>query len=98
MMPHYTEPSTPVATITHIDQKVTDNATRDADHITTITGNGSASESLPYWLVNVPRSEWPAECPEFLRDLVPKSIKCLSTPDEAYKRQDWELVKQIVGQ
>jgi len=97
MMPHYNEPSTPAETITDIDQKVTDADTRDVDDIPTVNDDSSPG-SLPYWLVNVPRSEWPAECPEYLRDLVPKSIKCLSTPDEAYKRQDWELVKEIVGQ
>ncbi|KAL1848600.1 hypothetical protein Plec18170_007910 [Paecilomyces lecythidis] len=97
-MPHYNEPSTPAATITDIDQKVTDADPRDVGNTpTVVNGDSSSPESLPYWLVNVPRSEWPAECPEYLRDLVPKSIKCLSTPDEAYKRQDWELVKEIVG-
>ncbi|KAJ9245982.1 hypothetical protein DTO027B5_7573 [Paecilomyces variotii] len=96
-MPHYNESSTPAETIADIDQKVTDADPSDVDNNIPTVNDDSSPGSLPYWLVNVPRSEWPAECPEYLRDLVPKSIKCLSTPDEAYKRQDWELVKEIVG-
>lgn len=51
---------------------------------------------LPYWLVNVPRSQWTAECPSYLRDTSQKNIEVLSTPDEQYRRQGWELVKEIV--
>ena len=64
---------------------------------TEITTSPSA-ESLPYWLVNVPRAEWPAECPDFLRDLPAKSILCLSTPDELYQRQKWDFVKESIGE
>ena len=53
--------------------------------------------SLPYWVVNVPRENWPSECPEFLRDQPLKNIKTLSTPDELYQRQGWEEVKRIIG-
>ncbi|KAA8647370.1 hypothetical protein EYZ11_008545 [Aspergillus tanneri] len=56
-----------------------------------------SSESLPYWLVNVPPAERPAECPEFLRNISEKNIAILSTPDERYQRQGWELVKEIVA-
>ncbi|KGO77275.1 Protein of unknown function DUF3605 [Penicillium italicum] len=55
------------------------------------------SETLPYWLVNLPRSQWTTECPSFLRDQSQKNIRCLSTPDHLYTRQDWELVKEITG-
>ncbi|OJJ46969.1 hypothetical protein ASPZODRAFT_25055 [Penicilliopsis zonata CBS 506.65] len=71
---------------TSIDQeKEKDNLPTGADVLT-----------LPFWLVNVPRSEWPEECPGFLRDLPLKSIRCLSTPDELYQRQGWETVTEIV--
>ncbi|BCR94391.1 GIG1 family protein [Aspergillus luchuensis] len=55
-----------------------------------------APKTLPYWLVNVPRSQWTAECPSYLRDTSQKNIEVLSTPDEQYRRQGWELVKEIV--
>ncbi|KAI1911376.1 hypothetical protein LOZ61_003899 [Ophidiomyces ophidiicola] len=51
---------------------------------------------LPYWLVNVPREEWPSECPEFLRDLPEKSIRVLATPDSEYVRLDWPAVRHFV--
>ncbi|EAW11381.1 GIG1 family protein [Aspergillus clavatus NRRL 1] len=59
-------------------------------------GGSNLANTLPYWLVNVPRTQWPADCPAFLQDLPAKSIAILSTPDEQYKRQDWETVKEIV--
>lgn len=58
--------------------------------------SNQAPESLPYWLVNVPHADRPAQCPGFLRDICQKNIEILSTPDEQYQRQDWGLVKEIV--
>lgn len=77
-------PSTPAAAITAIDEKLT-------------TVDAPESISLPYWLVNVPPDQWPAECPDFLRDLPPKNVMILSTPDEHYKRQGWEEVQDIIS-
>lgn len=57
-----------------------------------------ASDQLPYWLVNIPRSQWPSECPDYLRDLPAKSIRILSTPDAIYERQSWQTVKQIISE
>ncbi|QSS56541.1 hypothetical protein I7I53_04785 [Histoplasma capsulatum var. duboisii H88] len=65
------------------------------DEKTTVAA--APAEPLPYWLVNVPRSQWPSECPEYLRNLPQKSIKSLSTPDAQFKPQSWDLVKEIVG-
>ncbi|MCJ1434519.1 hypothetical protein MMC27_003888 [Xylographa pallens] len=53
-------------------------------------------ESLPYWLVNIPRDQWPKECPEFLIDANTKDRGILSTPDSEYSRQTWEEVQQII--
>lgn len=70
-------------------------ATRDAypDATTTIT----VKEPLPYWLVNVPPSEWPAECPDFLLNQTEKNMQILSLPDEEYHRQNWDDVKEIIS-
>lgn len=81
---HPVGPSTPAAAITAIDEKLT-------------TADASESVSLPYWLVNVPPDQWPAECPDFLRDLPEKNVMILSTPDEYYKRQGWEEVQDIIS-
>ncbi|MCJ1380595.1 hypothetical protein MMC17_003703 [Xylographa soralifera] len=53
-------------------------------------------ESLPYWLVNVPRDQWPTECPEFLANANTKDRGILSTPDSEYSRQTWKEVQQII--
>lgn len=54
------------------------------------------SETLPYWLVNVPEDQRPATCPEFLRDIPEKLKLILSTPDSQYRRFTWPQVKEIV--
>lgn len=94
-MPHYIKSSTPAATFTAIDEKLTtaEAAALSLDQSSTSKEPGS----LPYWLMNVPRDQWPAECPDFLRNLPEKNIGILSTPDELYKRQDWELVKEFIS-
>ncbi|KAF7616418.1 hypothetical protein AFLA_000077, partial [Aspergillus flavus NRRL3357] len=81
--------STPAATCTAIDENISASTAR-------LSQNRNLEEKLPYWLVNVPPSQWPAECPAFLRDLPAKSIAILSTSDAEYKRQDWETVREIV--
>ncbi|KAF2815665.1 uncharacterized protein BDZ99DRAFT_457645 [Mytilinidion resinicola] len=57
----------------------------------------SASPALPFWLVNVPQDQWPAECPDFLRDLGDKDRRIIGTPDSDYARLAWPQVKEIVG-
>ncbi|KAL4968194.1 GIG1 family protein [Aspergillus stella-maris] len=57
----------------------------------------SENESIPYWNVNVPRDRWTVECPTYLRNQSEKNVGILSTPDEQYQRQGWELVRQVVG-
>lgn len=58
----------------------------------------SDTESLPYWLVNVPREKWPSSCPEYLKGQSEKNIEILSTPDEKYQWIGWEKVKELVRQ
>lgn len=90
-MPHSETLSTPAATFTAIDEKLT-TAEPAVDQSSTSNEPGS----LPYWLMNIPRNQWPAECPDFLRNLPEKNIQILSTPDEQYKRQNWESVKEFI--
>ncbi|OAX79970.1 hypothetical protein ACJ72_05709 [Emergomyces africanus] len=78
-------PITPFATTIAVEEKVA------------VAEREPEPESLPYWLVNVPRSQWPPECPQYLRNLPQKSIECLSLPDTQYQRQSWELVKSLVA-
>ena len=91
IMPHPTGPSTPAAAITAIDEKLT--TATISEPVSLSDGSGT----LPYWLVNVPRDQWPPECPAFLRDLPDKNVRILSTPDEHYKRQGWEEVQEIIS-
>ncbi|OQD87079.1 hypothetical protein PENANT_c006G10111 [Penicillium antarcticum] len=93
-MPHFTEPSTPAATITTLDEKLTDADTTAPACF--LHDHHLNSQTLPFWLVNLPRSRWTTECPAFLRDQPPKNIICLSTPDDHYTRQNWGEVKEII--
>ena len=54
-------------------------------------------EALPYWLVNVPQSQWPAECPDFLINANAKDRGILSTPNANYHRQTWPEVQEIIS-
>ena len=54
-------------------------------------------EELPFWLVNVPRDQWPAECPDFLRDVGEKDRMIIGTPDPDYKRLSWQEVQEIIS-
>ncbi|KAJ5773463.1 hypothetical protein N7457_008359 [Penicillium paradoxum] len=94
-MLHVRAPSTH-AEITALDEKLA-----GADTATLapfLHERRQTTETLPYWLVNLPRSQWPVDCPSFLRDQPPKNIRCLSTPDHLYTRQDWEQVKEIISE
>lgn len=53
-------------------------------------------EELPFWLVNVPRDQWPAECPDFLRDVGEKDRMIIGTPDSDYKRLSWQEAQEII--
>ncbi|EON67335.1 hypothetical protein W97_06588 [Coniosporium apollinis CBS 100218] len=54
------------------------------------------SEPLPFWLVNVPRDEWPAKCPDFLSGLSTKDERIIGTPDSEYHRMTWPEVQKAV--
>ncbi len=54
-------------------------------------------QTLPYWVTNLPREEWPEACPEFLLNVDPKDQEILGTLDEHYPVQSWDDVKHIVS-
>ncbi|KAF7594811.1 hypothetical protein BBP40_008314 [Aspergillus hancockii] len=83
------------ATFTVFDRKLESSNLRADGKLSSPTTSLSG-RSLPYWLVNVPYDRWPAECPDFLRDICEKNKQILATPDQQYERQGWELVKELV--
>lgn len=54
-------------------------------------------EPLPFWLVNVPRDQWPDECPAFLAECGEKDRRIIGTPDHEYKMSTWDQVREWVG-
>ncbi|KAL2857092.1 hypothetical protein BJY01DRAFT_242496 [Aspergillus pseudoustus] len=79
-----------VATLTAVDERWEKPQAVSASACQTSEGN------IPYWNVNVPPARWTTDCPSFLRNQPEKNTSILSTPDEQYRRQGWELVRQIV--
>lgn len=57
----------------------------------------TAQKPLPYWLVNVPRSQWPATCPDFLKGLPDKNIDILATLDADFRLLNWDEAKDLVS-
>ncbi|KAH9861062.1 hypothetical protein IAQ61_010798 [Plenodomus lingam] len=51
---------------------------------------------LEFWKVNVPPEQWPATCPDFLRNCGEKDRSIIGTPDEQYTNLTWEQVKEII--
>ena len=54
-------------------------------------------ESPPYWVVNLPREQWPETCPDFLLHADARDRKILSTHDEDYTIRSWAEVKDIAS-
>lgn len=51
---------------------------------------------MPFWLVNVPRDQWPSECPDFLKELGEKDRRIIGTPDKEYRRLAWEECVELI--
>lgn len=51
----------------------------------------------PYWLVNVPKSQWTAKCPEFIANASERDRNMLSIPDSQFHRLSWEDVQEIIS-
>ena len=56
-----------------------------------------AMVDIPYWRVNVPEEQWPAECPEFLLNLSERVQQIVDKPDKEYHRLTWSEVKEAIG-
>jgi hypothetical protein len=54
-------------------------------------------EPLPFWLVNVPRDQWPNECPEFLLAVGEKDRGIIGTPDAEYSRLSWDECLELIS-
>lgn len=52
---------------------------------------------LPYWRVNIPKSEWPQKCPDFLLDVSERDREILLTLDDQYHRATWVEVQECIG-
>ncbi|KAL8755306.1 MAG: hypothetical protein Q9199_003746 [Rusavskia elegans] len=55
-----------------------------------------AEADIPYWRVNVPKEQWPAECPEFLLDLSERDQQLVDRYDKDYHRLTWPEVKKAI--
>ncbi|KAF2010616.1 hypothetical protein BU24DRAFT_427731 [Aaosphaeria arxii CBS 175.79] len=53
-------------------------------------------EQLPFWLVNVPSDQWPAECPEALKACNEKDRRIIGTPDSEYELVSWEVALEWI--
>ncbi|MCJ1428020.1 hypothetical protein MMC29_005927 [Sticta canariensis] len=60
------------------------------------TASAETEAALPFWLVNVPKSEWPEKCPDFLINASDRDRAILSTPDSQYYRPSWAEVQEYV--
>lgn len=54
-------------------------------------------EDIPYWRANVPKDQWPAECPEFLLNLSERDQQLVGKLDKDYHRLTWPEVKKVIG-
>lgn len=83
-------------TFTAIDEKLSDLDPTTTANTESVLPATIDNESLPFWLVNVPRDQWPSSCPEFLKEQSDKNIAILATADEKYEWIRWERVKELV--
>ncbi len=56
-----------------------------------------AEEPLPYWLINVPKDQQPAECPEFLLDISERNKAMINVSQADYHVLTWPEVQELIG-
>lgn len=54
-------------------------------------------QKLPFWRVNVPKDQWPSECPEYLKGLSEKDVGIINTPDKDYHKLTWPEVQDLIS-
>lgn len=58
--------------------------------------NGEKEGQLPFWLMNIPRNQWPNQCPEFLINSSERDKRIMSVPNDQYQRATWEEVQEYI--
>lgn len=56
-----------------------------------------SEETIPYWNVNIPRSEWTVECPDFLAGAGRGNQQQLGTKDADYTLMTWDELWEIIS-
>lgn len=52
---------------------------------------------LPYWIINVPESQRPTECPEFLLDISDRNKEIINLPQDEYDILSWPEVQDLIS-
>lgn len=53
-------------------------------------------QQLPFYLMNIPRNQWPDQCPEFLINSSERDKRIMSVPNDQYQRATWEEVQEYI--
>lgn len=56
-----------------------------------------AGEPLPYWLINVPKEQQPAECPKFLLDISERNKAMINVSQADYHVLTWPEVQELIS-
>jgi len=56
-----------------------------------------AEEPLPYWLINVPNDQQPAECPEYLLDISDRNKAMINLPQADFHVLTWPEVQVLIS-
>lgn len=53
-------------------------------------------EDIPWYCANLPRSEWPPSCPDYLIKCSEKDKGIIGNSDESYVPLSWDEVGELV--
>lgn len=53
---------------------------------------------IPYWIINVPESQRPTECPEFLLDISDRNKEIINLPQDEYNILSWPEVQDLISE
>lgn len=72
-------------------------ATSNSEPVTdAISEYKSGKRPLPYWLLNVPESQWPSQCPAFLADISPRNLEIINVPSDDFQLLSWPEVQETI--